>query len=199
MIALDVETSGLDPLTCSIVSLGAVDTDEPENQFYEECSVWEGAHLSDEALAINGFSREEVTSAERKPEAELIKAFVAWATDRVENRTLVAQNVSFDHDFVRSACQRAGIESPFSKRAIDIHSITWLHMVHKGVPQPTGKHHSLINLDFALRYVGVPEEPRPHNALTGALSHAEVYARIAYNRKLLPDFSTFDIPWLTNE
>lgn len=198
MIALDVETTGLDPFSCSILSIGAVDTDEPTNQFYDECKVWDGAHITDEALAINGFSREEVVGGERKSEAELIRAFVAWATDRVENRTFIAQNVSFDHDFVRAACKRAGVEFPFSKRTIDIHSITWLHMTKGEIPPPVGNHHSLINLDFALRYCGIPEEPRPHNALTGALSHAEVFSRIAYTRKLLPEFRTFDIPWQTN-
>src|SRR5690348_2271339 len=100
MIALDVESTGLDPDTCSIVSIGAVDTDDPTNQFYDECGVWEGAHITDEALAINGFSREDITDGSKKPEAELIKAFVAWATDRPLNRTFIAQNPSFDHDFV---------------------------------------------------------------------------------------------------
>lgn len=198
MIALDVETTGLDPERCSIVSLGAVDTDEPENQFYDECGVWDGAHITDEAIAINGFTREELTSGDKKSEAELIKAFVAWATDRPQNKTMIAQNVSFDHDFVRAACKRAGIEFPFAKRTIDIHTLTWLHMIKQGVPAPVGNGHSLINLDFALRYCGIPEEPRPHNALTGALSHAEVFMRIAYTKKTLPEFSTFDIPWQTN-
>lgn len=196
MIALDVETTGLNPYECSIVSLGAVDTDEPTNQFYDECGVWEGAHISDEAIAINGFSREELTSGSMKSEAELIKAFVAWATDRPANQTFIAQNVSFDHDFVRLACKRAGVEFPFAKRTIDIHTLTWLHMTLNNTPTPSGKH-SLINLDFALRYCGIPEEPRPHNALTGALSHAEVFSRIAYTKTLLPDFSSFDIPWVT--
>lgn len=198
MIALDVETTGLEPERCSIVSLGAVDTDEPENQFYDECGVWDGAHISDEAIAINGFTREELTNGEKKSEAELIKAFVAWATDRPQNKTLIAQNVSFDHDFVRAACKRAGVEFPFAKRTIDIHTLTWLHMTKQGLPVPVGNGHSLINLDFALRYCGIPEEPRPHNALTGALSHAEVFMRIAYTKKTLPEFSTFDIPWQTN-
>ncbi|HYE23104.1 MAG TPA: exonuclease domain-containing protein [Candidatus Paceibacterota bacterium] len=198
MIALDVETTGLDPKTCSIVSLGAVDTDHPENQFYDECGVWEGAHLSDEALAIHGFTREELTNGSRKSEAELIRAFVAWACDRPENRTFVAQNVSFDHEFVLQACKRAGVEFPFAKRTLDIHSLVWMHMEYAGVPQPVGNKHSLISLDFALRYCGIPEEPKPHNALTGALSHAEVFARVAYTKKLLPDFSSFDIPWQTS-
>ncbi len=198
MIALDVESSGLDPRGASIVSIGAVDTDEPTNQFYDECRVWDGADISDEAIAINGFSREELlgTTGDKKTEAELIAGFVAWATDRPNDRTLLAQNASFDRDFVLASCRRAGIESPFAHRVLDTHSLCWLHMVKRGLTPPAEKHRSAINLDYILNYCGVPSEPKPHNGLTGALSHAEVFSRIAYTKKLLPDFSQFDIPWL---
>lgn len=200
MIVLDVETTGLVPERHSILSLGALDLDDPTNQFYEECQVWEGAEIEDEALAINGFTKEEVTGrgTSKQTEAGLVAAFVAWAMDRPKERTLAAQNVSFDLEFVQAACKRAGIECPFAKRTIDVHSITWLHMVERGITPPLKNAHSAINLDAALHYVGVPAEPKPHNALTGAYCHAEVIARIAYNKKLLPDFSSFDIPWETN-
>ena len=204
MIALDIETSGLDPSKASILSLGAVDTDEPTNQFYDECRVWGGAHISDEALEINGFVREDIDPIEgsdrytiKKSEAELIMAFIAWATDRPANRTLVAQTPSFDRDFVRSACERAGIASPFAARTIDTHSLGWLHMVQRGIEPPVLKQRSSLSLDDVREYCGIPEEPKPHNALTGALSHAEVFSRIAYNRKLLPEFFSYEIPWQT--
>ena len=197
MIVLDVESSGLSPHTHSILSLGALDLDDPTNRFYDECRIWDGAHIEDDALAINGFSREEVTDATRKSEAELIAAFVAWACDKPANRMLAAQNPSFDLEFVQAACRRAGIDCPFGKRTIDVHSLVWLHMNERGIAPPTEKHRSSINLDFALRYCGIPEEPKPHNALTGALCHAEVISRIAYTKKALPEFTPFDIPWLT--
>jgi DNA polymerase III epsilon subunit-like protein len=197
MIVLDVEGSGLSATKNSILSIGAVDLDEPTNQFYDECRVWEGAEIEDEALAINGFTREEITDPSRKSEAELIAGFVAWATDRPVYRTLAAQNPSYDLEFVQAACERAGIACPFGKRTIDVHTLVWAHMTMYGVPVPTDKHRSAINLDFALRYCGIPEEPRPHNALTGALCHAEVISRIAYTKKALPEFTSFDIPWLT--
>ncbi len=198
MIALDVESSGLDPREASILSIGAVDTDDPTNQFYEECRAWDGADISDEALAINGFDRGEVLgeAGDKMTEAELVASFVAWATDRPENRTLVAQNGSFDRDFVQAACRRAGIESPFAHRVLDTHALCWLHMVKRGMTPPVEKHRSAINLDYILNYCGIPSEPKPHNGLTGALSHAEVFSRIAYTKKLLPEFSQFDIPWL---
>lgn len=197
MIVLDVESTGLIPYKHSIVSLGALDLENPTNRFYEECRVWNGAEIEDEALAINGFSREAVTDTMRKSEAELVTSFVAWACDKPSNRMLAAQNPSFDLEFVQAACVRAGIECPFGKRTIDVHSLVWLHMSERGVAPPTDKQRSSINLDVALRYCGVPEEPKPHNALTGALCHAEVISRIAYTKKALPEFSSFDIPWLT--
>lgn len=196
MIVLDVESTGLVPGTCSILSLGALDLDEPTNQFYDECRIWEGAHVSDEALAVNGFTREEITDTNKKSEAELITAFVAWATDRPKNQMLAAQNVSFDLEFVQEACKRAGIECPFGKRTIDTHTLVWLHMMERGVEPPVNDHgHSRISLDYALTYCGLPGEPKPHNALTGALCHAEVIARVAYNRNIVSDFSTFPIPF----
>ena len=198
MIVLDVETTGLVPEKHSILSLGAVDLNDPTNQFYEECRVWEGAEMEDEALAINGFTRKEAEAPGKQSEEGLIRAFVAWATDRPEDRTLAAQNPSFDLEFVQAACKRAGIECPFAKRTLDVHSLVWMHMRMRGTEPPVEKHRSALSLDAALRYCGIPEEPKPHNALTGAFCHAEVIARVAYNKKLLPDFSTFDIPWETN-
>lgn len=198
MIVLDIETSGLEPLQHSILSIGALDLKQPSNQFYGECRVWEGSAIQDEALAINGFSLEDCYDSARADEAELITAFVAWATDRPQVRMLAAQNPSFDLEFVQAACIRAGIECPFGKRTIDVHSLVWAHMQQHGAHAPLdAKLRSAINLDFALRYCGIPEEPRPHNALTGAKCHAEVTSRIAYTKKALPEFTTFDIPWLT--
>ncbi len=197
MIVLDVESSGLSPHHNSILSLGALDLDNPTNQFYDECRVWDGAGIDDGALAINGFTREEITDASRKSEGELIAAFVAWATDRPENRMLAAQNPSFDLEFVQAACSRAGIDCPFGKRTIDVHTLVWTHMSLHGVTPPTDKHRSAISLDTALNYCGIPGEPKPHNALMGAMCHAEVISRIAYTKKALPDFDQYDIPWTT--
>lgn len=197
MIALDVEASGLDPRTASIVSLGAVDTDDPTNQFYDECRVWDGADINDEALVVNGFNREELTDPihGKKTEGELIRDFVAWATDRPTNRTLIAQNVPFDLGFVQQACKRAGIESPFAHRALDLHTLCWLHMTLRGIKPPTANHRTALDLTAVLQYCGLEQEPKPHNGLTGALCHAECFSRMAYTKNLLPDFSTFPIPW----
>jgi len=199
MIVLDVESSGVDPNKNSILSLGALDFDEPTNRFYEECRIWDGAHIVDEALAVNGFTREQAEDPAKQSEAELIQKFLTWATDRPKERTLLGHNPSFDRDFVAAALRRAHLDNPFAHRTIDTHSICWLHMVTHGVVPPVDpvRKHSSLNLDAALRYCGIPDEPDPHNGLTGALSAAEVTSRLAYTKKLLPEFAAYDIPWLT--
>lgn len=195
MIVIDVETTGIDPETSSILSIGAVELEHPEKQFYEECRVWEGAHIAKEALAVNGFTEEECIDPKKQTEAELVQRFVDWAAKVPETRTLGGQNVTFDFDMVRYACVRAHIDFPFPHRRIDIHSLVWQHLSSRGIEPPVRNGHSAISLNFALEYCGLPKEPDPHNALTGAKCHAEVISRIAYTKKLLPEFSSYPIPW----
>lgn len=195
MIVLDVEASGLNPKADSIVSIGALDSENQANRFYGECRVWDGAHIHEEALAINGFTKESLIDTTKQTEAELVSTFVAWALEIKGDRTLAAQNVSFDFSFVEAACDRAGVHFPFAKRTLDVHSLVWMHMTVNGVETPLINNHSNISLDSALTYCGLPGEVKPHNALTGALAHAEVISRVAYNKLLLPEYSTFPIPW----
>ncbi|MEK7628386.1 MAG: exonuclease domain-containing protein [Patescibacteria group bacterium] len=196
MIVIDVEASGTEYHQHSIVSLGALDLDNPTNQFYDECRVWDGAHIMEGALAVNGFTEAEITDPKRKPESELITAFLAWS-EEIADRTFVGQNVSFDRDFVRAACARAHLDYDFAYRTIDTHTLGWMHMTLRGLPRPVDsvKRRSALDLDAVLNYVGIPAEPTPHNALTGALSHAEVASRLLYNKPLLPEFAAFPIPW----
>ncbi len=197
MLVVDVEASGLDPSKHSIVSVGALDLANPTNRYYEECRVWDGAHIMDEALGVNGFSREQVTDPKKQSEADVTHSFLAWS-EKLEERTLAGQNVSFDRDFLKAAAERAGHTAwPFAHRTIDTHTMCYMHMVQRGLQPPTSHKRSALNLDAVLNYVGIPDEPNPHNALTGALSHAEVISRLLYGRKLLPEFAQFEIPWRT--
>jgi DNA polymerase-3 subunit epsilon len=196
MIFVDIEASGLDPRTHSILSIGAVDLTDPNRQFYEECRVWNGAHISDEALAVNGFSREEALDVSKETEGEVVRQFMAWAWEIEGDRTLAGQNVSFDRDYLQFACLRAGIEFDLAHRTIDTHTLAWMHMVKRGLVVPIANHRSALNLDAILTYCGIPEEPKPHNALTGAMCHAEVASRLLFGKKLLPEFEQFEIPFV---
>ena len=193
MIVLDIEASGTNYAVHSILSIGALDFDNPHNRLYLECQAWEGAHIDKEALAVNGFTYEEATRDTKETEGQVVAQFLSWA-EGVEEQTLAGQNVSFDRDFVKAACERAGYAFPFAHRTIDTHTLAYMHHVLHGVPIPVDKRHSALNLDAVLNYVGIPEEPEPHNALTGALAHAEVISRLLYGKPLLEEFRAYPFP-----
>ena len=198
MLVTDCEMTGLEPTLHSIVSVGAVDLDNPSRQLYEECRMWDGAKVEDEALAVNGFTRAQVEDPTKQSEGELVRKFIAFA-DGMADATIAGQNVFTDLYFLQNAARRAGHTAwPFAHRIIDIHSLAWEHMVKRGLTPPLNpeKRHSALNLDAALQYCGIPEEPRPHNALTGAKCNAEVISRLLHDKKLLPEFEQYEIPWM---
>lgn len=194
MIVIDIEASGTEYEKHSIVSVGAIEFERPERQFYDECRIWDGAHIMEDALAVNGFTEAEITDPSKKSESEVAAALMAWIHD-ADDRTLVGQNVSFDRDFLKAAVHRAGLDWDLAYRTIDTHTLCWMHMVKRGLNIPIAKHRSALDLDAVLRYCGIPDEPAPHNALTGALCHAEVASRLLYDRTLLPEFERYPIPW----
>jgi len=196
MIIIDVEASGTEYQKHSIVSIGAFDFDNPKNRFYEECRIWEGAHIMDGALEVNGFTQSQITDPLKHTEAEVVALFIEW-TYSMADRTLVGQNVSFDRDFLKAGAHRAHLEWNLPYRTLDTHTMCWMHMVKQGLTVPIDPQHkrSLLDLDAILNYCGIDKEPHPHNALTGASCHAEVTSRLLYDRKLLPEFEQFEIPW----
>ena len=196
MIVIDIEASGTHYEKHSIVAIGALDFDNPKNRFYEECQIWDGAHFMEDALAVCGFSLAEITDPRKKPEGEIVRMFLEWS-QHMGDRTLAGQNVSFDRDFLKAASVRENLAWDLAHRTIDTHSLCYMHMVRSGVLPPIDPEHrrSALNLDAILHYCGIPDEPKPHNALTGALSHAEIISRLLYGRKLLPEFNQYEIPW----
>lgn len=196
MIALDIETTGVSPKKHSILSIGAVDFTNTDNRFYEECRAWEGAHMDEEAFAVNGFSESQATDPSKKTEKEIVEAFIAWAAG-ISDWTFVGQNPSFDRDFLIAACERNHMAFPFAHRSLDTHTMAYMHMVKRGIPPPfnAAKRHTTLSLDGVLEYCGIPGEPKPHNGLTGALCHAEAASRLLYDRALLPEFSAYSVPW----
>lgn len=198
MLVLDIEASGTEPAIHSIVSIGALDFSDPNNRFYGECRIWEGAHIMDGALKVNGFTEAEITDLDKQSEADLVTEFLQWS-QHLSDRTILGQNPSFDRDFVRLAAQRAGLSWDLAYRTIDIHTLCWMHMVKAGAEPPIDVQHrrSALDLDAVLTYCGIPEEPQPHNALTGALCHGEVASRLLYDQQLLPEFKHLALPWVS--
>jgi len=196
MIIVDMEASGVDPHKHSLVSVGALDFDNPENQFYEECHVWEGAHIDDEALKVNGFSKKEITDKNKESDKDLAVHFLEWAKSCVEH-TIAGQNPSADRDFLRITAERYHINWPLAYRTVDLHSVCFSHMIKRGLAIPVVNKRSDLNLDKIMSYVGLDFGRGAHNALEDTKIEAETFSRLFYDKILLSEFKKYPIPWIS--
>jgi DNA polymerase III epsilon subunit-like protein len=196
MLVIDIEATGTDATIHSMLSIGAIDGTDPVRQFYGECRRFDGAHVMSEALAVNGFTMEQIDDGTKPTEAELVQQFISWAA-LCRDVTLCGQNVSFDRSYIEAACKRAGIAFPFPHRTFDTHTMCYMHMTQRGILPPfdAAHKHTALNLNAVLNYCGIPSEPNPHNALTGAKCHAEVATRLLHGKGLLPEFSQYPMLW----
>lgn len=169
LYAVDVETSGLDPQKSSILSIGAVNMNNSNDFFYEECRPWEGAEVHEGALKVNGFTEDQINNFQLS-EAEALERFFQWLK---ASPVMVAHNASFDSGFITAAAARAQLSNPFSFRTIDIHSIVHTHIVQNGEIPP-----ERLSLNACLTYFDFPKEPDPHNALTGARCNYDIYQEV---------------------
>ena len=72
MIALDVETTGVDPKRNSVIEVSAVDLDNPYKFFFGTCQAIRGRDVSDFALKVNGYTIEEIYDSSRPTPEELV-------------------------------------------------------------------------------------------------------------------------------
>lgn len=192
MIVVDIEATGLDPQKHSILSIGAVDFLHPERQFYGECRMWDGASIMSDAIAVNGFTKEECVDPKKHSLKELMENFLHWV-EQCENKTLAGQNPSFDRDFINNSFARSGIGWHFAYRTLDLMSMAYMDMVKRGIPIQQKNDRADISSDLIFKYVGIPEEPKPHQGLNGAKYEAEAFSRLLHSKNLLPEFSQFPI------
>ena len=193
MIVIDTETTGLEPAIHALISVGAIDFENPDNQFYEECGAWKGAHIDKKALEINGFLEKDIVGEGKQPIESLVLKFSAWASG-IKEQTFAGENPSMDRDFMRASFQRAGANWFFAYRTFDLHSICYAHMIRAGLVPPTERNHTGLNLDAILEYVGLPKRAGVHNAMEDAKLEAEAFSRLLYGKNLLAEYGENPMP-----
>lgn len=193
MLVVDVETSGLDPARHAVLSIGAVDFEHPTRQFYAECRVEPGTEIDEAALRCNGFTRENVADPAKPGLSSLCREFYEWCGEAGE-KTLAGHNPHFDADMLSAAFARTELKWPFRYRYVDSHSVAYglFRAAGRQIPLKNGVSH--IDNNTVLRFVGLPEEPAPHHALTGATMEAEALYRMWFGERLLGDYDGYPVP-----
>lgn len=166
MIVVDTETSGLDPAKHSILSIGAVDFDNPENCFYGECRLREGTLVEENALRINGFNLEQIENSTKSCE-ELLKEFLEWSR-KINDRTIAGHNVQFDISFLSESFRFYNLDWIFGHRHVDLHSVFYFYMLKNKLNIPFRSNRSNIDLDFIIDYLKLKKGDSFHNALEDA-------------------------------
>lgn len=194
MIVVDVETTGLDCKKNSIIEIGAVDFLNPKNRFFTDCRAKPDSEINDYALKINGHTREDIYSFLKSSQKTAIESFDSWLRT-VMDITIMGENPRFDLDFLAQAYNDAGMDSPFGHRTIDLHSIAISHILSQKSKSILIKDKRLaVNSEFIMQYVGIPNEPKPHNGLNGAIYEAEAFSRLIFGENLLEEFKKFPVP-----
>lgn len=163
MIIVDIETTGIDPKKHSIVSIGAVDLDNPENYFYGECKPRENALIDEVAIKINGFNQERINNIQKTCK-ELLIEFLEWSKP-IKNKTIGGYNVHFDYNFLVEHLKLYNLDVPFMYRLVDLHSIFYYYCLKNKIEIPLRKDSSGLDLDFIIASLNMKKREGYHNAL----------------------------------
>lgn len=177
-IALDTETTGLDPGAGDrIVEIGAVEliNHMPTGRVFHQYVNPERA-VPDEAVAVHGLST--AFLADKPVFAAVVEAFLEFVGDA----RLVIHNAGFDMKFINAELKWLGRSALPPGRALDT-----LEMARQRFP---GAHHTL---DALCRRFGVDNSSRTkHGALLDSELLAEVYLELVGGRQ--PDLAFAAIP-----
>ena len=123
-IVFDLETTGLNPASEEITEIAAVRVVEGEIRDSFQTYVKPHKPIPAEITELTGISDETVADAPDLDKA--VPEFLAWAGEG--QYPLVAHNAGFDMGFLRTACQRLGIEREFT--SIDTLEMSRLMLPH---------------------------------------------------------------------
>lgn len=194
MIVIDIETSGLDKTQHGILSIGAVDMKSPKKIFYQEARLNPEELFDPQACVVNGFTEADARSTSKQSRAQLIRNFSDWLESRPEKVIAGLHVQAFDVPFINYKSEKSRIGLRLKMRSIDLHTLTYAKMLELKKVIPLTDGWSVMDTDFVHPFCGLPEEPRPHNALRGASWEAESMHRLIYGKGLLKEFANHPVP-----
>ena len=168
-VSVDVEADGRIPGEASMLSIGAVAVDQPNQTFYAELKPI-SERLVPEALAVSGLDRERLRVEGLDP-AEAMAGFSAWV-DGLGGHPVFVSFSSWDWVFVYWYLLRFVGRSPFGHSSLDLKSY---YAGRFGADfRATAKRRIARDTPALLADLG----RHTHNALDDALEQAEIFRRL---------------------
>ena len=173
-ISVDIEAAGPIPGEYSLLSIGASVVGDSSRNFYAELQPI-NMNSVPEALAITGFSLT-VLAKEGEEPAIAISRFQDWIhTIAPKHSVFVGFNAAFDWSFINWYFHKYIGVNPFGFAPIDIKSY------YMGL---SGCNWSQTTSSKLPEYYQPVEQNTKHNALSDALSQAEIFEKLLLNRKI---------------
>ena len=176
-ISVDVETSGPIPGEFSLLSIGAcvvADDDGVSNsisaEFYCTLKPLLGASSDPAALAVTGFSLDELDESGSSPEVAML-SFEKWLLTVAGNAKpiFVGLNAPFDWSFINYYFHRFIGRNPFGFTALDIKALFMGSM---------GSTWEETRSSRMLTKLGLTQKEMSHHALDDARAQAEIFLAI---------------------
>lgn len=195
-IVVDIETSGMDKIRCGIWQIGAYDL-QTGKEFLEESKIDDTDDIvslgKKPVLEVIGKTEEELRDSNKQSQKQILKNFFSWV-DKRYMKNFVCQNPQFDMAFLEIKARKYGLKIPFHYRAFDLHNIAQIryHDLHKCFLIKDGL--SDMGLSNILKFCGMKDNRKFHNALEDAKLTSECFSRLLYGKNLLEEYSKFKIP-----
>lgn len=194
-LVLDIETTGLDPTRCGILEIAAVTSSG--SRFYRRVSINRGCYVEPDALAVNGIDPLDLGNGEDV--LTVLSDFIDWLDghDLINRWYIGGKNPNFDVEFLKSVWPSSWdiqYHDKFYRRTIDLHTLAAAdQLVIRDTALPVGN----IDLDEVYKSWGIDPEPKPHNALRGAIHTMQCF-RVYFLPRSGFDGGAFNA-WLNDE
>lgn len=164
-VALDLETTGLNPVRDRILEIGAIKVKNGcEAERYAtlvDCRMSIPEHIT----GLTGITNEMLEDARAAGKAPKAEEAVAALAEFCEDLPLLGHNISFDYGFVKQNAANCGI--PFEKEGIDTLKIAKIYLNH--LPSRS--------LEALCEYYQIDIETH-HRAVEDAKAAAKLYERL---------------------
>lgn len=155
-IALDLETTGLNPKYARILEVGAVKIKDGKIIDTYDKIVNAKTYLSNQIVSLTGITQEMMEGGEE------IEKVIADLLDFCKDEVILGHNISFDYSFVKKAATNQ--KMTFEKEAIDT-----LKLARRFLPELEKR-----SLEYLCEYYKIKQEKK-HRAYHDALSASELY------------------------
>lgn len=198
-IVLDIETSGIDKIRCGIWQIGAIDLNDTSKYFLQEGRIDDSDEIFNAGdklvLEVIGKTEAQLRDKNKLSQKQLLENFFQWVEKR-SAKNLLCQNPFFDVGFIDIKARKYELKIPFHYRSFDLHSFAQdrYYQLHGEFLINEGGLYSDMGLSNIIKFCGMEDNRKAHNALEDAKLTAECFSRLVYGKNLFPEFSKFPIP-----